>query len=173
MREREQRILVAGIGNIFMGDDAFGVEVVRELARRELPKGVAAEDFGIRSYDLAYALTAGYEAVILVDATPRGEAPGTTFLIELDADEAPGFQAHLPDGHSLDAVGALQLARSLGRLSAKLYLVGCEPAVLEVEQIGLSPAVQAAVPQASGLIEEVLRSLLNSQNAGACCLVTG
>ena len=80
----KERILVAGIGNIFMGDDAFGVEVVRELMHRPIPDAVCVEDFGIRSYDLAYAIIDGYEATILVDAAPRGKPAGTLYLIEPD-----------------------------------------------------------------------------------------
>ena len=79
-----KKILVAGIGNIFFGDDAFGCEVARQLAQRPLPKGVCVTDFGIRSYDLAYAIMDGYDAIILVDATPQGAEPGTVYLIEPD-----------------------------------------------------------------------------------------
>jgi hydrogenase maturation protease len=79
-----KRVLIAGIGNIFLGDDGFGVRVVNELRQRRLPDSVDVIDFGIRSYDLAFALTNGYDAVVLVDAVPRGEPPGTTYLIEID-----------------------------------------------------------------------------------------
>src|SRR6516225_7125141 len=80
----QPRILVAGIGNIFLGDDAFGVEVARRLAARPQPDGVRVADFGIRGIDLTYALLDGYETVILVDATPRGGQPGTLYVIEPD-----------------------------------------------------------------------------------------
>lgn len=75
-----RRILVAGIGNVFLGDDGFGVEVVRRLAGRGLPEGVEVKDFGIRGMDLAYALQDDYELVVFVDATPRGvsRAPSTS-----------------------------------------------------------------------------------------------
>ena len=79
---RPARILIAGIGNIFLGDDAFGVEVARRLVRRRLPDGVRVVDFGIRGLDLTYALLDGYEAVILVDAAPRGGPPGTLYVLE-------------------------------------------------------------------------------------------
>jgi hydrogenase maturation protease len=158
------QILIAGIGNIFMGDDAFGVEVAQALNRRTLPEGVRVMDFGIRSYDLAYALNESYAAVILVDATPRGEAPGTTYLLQLDLDE-PRDGEIVADPHSLDPVAVLRLARSFGTISADVYLVGCEPGVLETEQIGLSDPVRAAVPQAIALIEELVSTLRGSRNA--------
>ena len=78
------RILVAGIGNIFMGDDAFGVEVARQLSGRDLPAGVRVADFGIRGFDLAYALQDGYETTILIDAYPHGDEPGTLYVVEPD-----------------------------------------------------------------------------------------
>lgn len=155
------RILVAGIGNIFFGDDAFGVEVIRELNRSPLPEGVNSVDFGIRSYDLAYAIMDGYTATILVDITARGEPPGTLYLIELDKEKIGDLEATVPDGHSLDPVAVLRLVQSLGGYIARLYLVACEPAVLETEngQIGLSEPVQAAVPQAVQMIQRLVDQL--------------
>ena len=91
------RILVAGIGNIFLGDDAFGVEVVKELTRSELPEGVDVVDFGIRGYDLAYAIMDGYAATILVDTTARGNAPGTFYLLEPDTEQLAELTAEAPD----------------------------------------------------------------------------
>jgi hydrogenase maturation protease len=153
------RILVAGIGNIFLGDDAFGVEVVRELTKSELPEGLNVVDFGIRGYDLAYAIMDGYAATILVDAAARGNPPGTLYLIEPDQEELSKLEAEVPDGHSLGPVQVLRLVQSFGGVITRLYLVGCEPAVLETEdgQIGLSEPVQAAVPQAV----EMIRKLIN------------
>jgi hydrogenase maturation protease len=153
------RILVAGIGNIFLGDDAFGVEVVRELTKSELPEGLNVVDFGIRGYDLAYAIMDGYAATILVDAAARGNPPGTLYLIEPDQEELSKLEAEVPDGHSLGPVQVLRLVQSFGGVITRLYLVGCEPAVLETEdgQIGLSEPVQTAVPQAV----EMIRKLIN------------
>jgi hydrogenase maturation protease len=158
------RILVAGIGNIFLGDDAFGVEVVKELTRSELPEGVNAVDFGIRGYDLAYAIMDGYAATVLVDATARGNAPGTLYLIELDPEGLAKLE-EVPDGHSLGPVQVLRLVQSLGGEIRQLYLVGCEPAVLETEdgEISLSESVRAAVPEAVGMI----RTLVNDLRAPA------
>ena len=160
----DHRILIAGIGNIFAGDDAFGVEVMRELTRHTLPEAVFAKDFGIRSYDLAYAMMDGYWTTILVDATSRGQPPGTVYLIEPDVDAING-QTNV-DAHSLNPVAVLQLVQALGGKLGKLYLVGCEPEVLDSDEIGLSPSVRAAVPQAVQMIEFLVHRLLNeSSNA--------
>jgi hydrogenase maturation protease len=159
MKEPE-RILVAGIGNIFHGDDAFGVEVVRELSRMNLPESVRVVDFGIRSYDLAYAITDGCQGIILVDAAPRGDAPGTLYLMELDLDQ-PGNAAPLVDGHSLNPVAVLQMVRAFDRpVQGPIYLVGCEPEVLDSEEgsMELSPSVAAAVPGAVAMIVRLLRN---------------
>ena len=160
----DHRILIAGIGNIFAGDDAFGVEVIRELTQHPVPEAVFAKDFGIRSYDLAYAMMDGYWTTILVDATSRGQPPGTVYLIEPDVDAING-QTNV-DAHSLNPVAVLQLVQALGGKLGKLYLVGCEPEVLDSDEIGLSPSVRAAVPQAVQMIEFLVHRLLNeSSNA--------
>jgi hydrogenase maturation protease len=157
----KDRILVAGIGNIFLGDDAFGVEVARELTRSELPAEVNVVDFGIRGYDLAYAIMDGYAATILVDTTARRNPPGTLYLIEPDQEELAKLEAEVPDGHSLGPVQVLRLVQSLGGQITRLYLVGCEPATLETDdgQIGLSEPVQAAVPQAVEMIRTLVKDL--------------
>ncbi|HEX4201417.1 MAG TPA: hydrogenase maturation protease [Chthoniobacterales bacterium] len=155
------RILIAGIGNIFFGDDAFGGEVIKELIKSPLPEGVDAVDFGIRSYDLAYAIMDGYAATILVDVTERGEPPGTVYLIELDQAKIGNLEATAPDGHSLDPVAVLRLTQSLGGQIERLYLVACEPAVLETEdgRIELSESVRAAVPEAVRMIRRLVDKL--------------
>src|SRR5262249_6920364 len=118
------RILVAGIGNIFMGDDAFGVEVVRSLSRRPLPSEVRLVDFGIRGLDLAYALVEGYDLTILIDATMRGGAPGTLYTLEPDIPESADGDL---EGHGMTPAKVLALASRLGGLTGRLVLVGCEP----------------------------------------------
>jgi hydrogenase maturation protease len=157
----KDRILVAGIGNIFLGDDAFGVEVARELTRSELSAEVNVVDFGIRGYDLVYAIMDGYAATILVDTTARGNPPGTLYLIEPDQEELAKLEAEVPDGHSLGPVQVLRLVQSLGGQITRLYLVGCEPATLETDdgQMGLSEPVQAAVPQAVEMIRTLVKDL--------------
>ncbi len=157
-----KRILVAGIGNIFFGDDAFGCEVASQLARRPLPEGVIVTDFGIRSYDLAYALMDGYDATILVDATPQGNPPGTIYLIEPDLKKLDELTEEAVNAHSMNPVRVLQLVRSLGGTPGWLRVVGCEPEVLEGEEgaMGLSEKVTAAVAPAIEMIEGLIRELL-------------
>jgi hydrogenase maturation protease len=162
------RILVAGIGNIFLGDDAFGVEVVNELVRRKLPDGVLVRDFGIRSYDLAYAMMDGYDVTILVDATPHGQAPGTLYLIEPDLSDLDKLEQEAVNAHSMNPVRVLQMLRAFGSRPGRLYLAGCEPGVLETEEIGLSEPVRAAVPQAIGMIESLIDELLRADGLEQC-----
>ena len=158
-----RRILVAGIGNIFLGDDAFGSEVARRLMHERFPAEVRVLDFGIRSYDLAYAMMDGYDVTILVDATSKGRAPGTVYLIEPDLTEPELLDEKLTDAHSMNPLRALQMLRTSGISPGKLYLIGCEPAILEPEdgQIGLSETVEASVPEAIELIKSLVNDLLN------------
>jgi hydrogenase maturation protease len=153
-----KRILIAGIGNIFLGDDAFGCEVARELSARAVPPEVTVRDFGIKSYDLAYALADKYDAIVLVDATPRGDPPGTTYLMEIEAGGLAELDAEITDAHTMSPVNALKMAQSVGPVTSKIYLVGCEPATLEAEdgEIGLSEPVQRAIPQAVELVQGML-----------------
>jgi hydrogenase maturation protease len=157
-------ILVAGVGNIFFGDDAFGSEVARELLRerRPWPENVRLEDFGIRTYDLAYAIMDGADTV-LIDAVPRGHAPGTIYLIEPDLQN---LGAATPDGHTMNLVNVLKMVESLGGQTGKLFLVGCEPMVLETNDghLGLSAPVKAAIPEAVALVERVVADLLYGRN---------
>ncbi len=157
-----KKILVAGIGNIFFGDDAFGCEVASQLARRPLPEGVRVTDFGIRSYDLAYAIMDDYDAVILVDATPQGAAPGTLCLIEPDLKKLDELPEEAVNAHSMNPVRVLQLVRSLGGNAGWLRVVGCEPAMLESEEgaMGLSEKVQDTLGPAIEMIEALIRDLL-------------
>jgi hydrogenase maturation protease len=166
----ERRILVAGIGNIFLGDDAFGVEVAWRLASRPLPPGVEVGDFGIRGFDLAHALLDDLDAAVLVDATPRGGAPGTLYVIEPEAD-APGTAASI-ETHGMHPVRVLHLAHALGGQPPRVLVVGCEPAPLaegleEEGWMGLSDAVQAAIEPAVELVEAVLADLLGTAGEAA------
>lgn len=146
------RTLVAGIGNIFNSDDGFGSEVAQRLARRPLPAGVHVEDYGIRGVHLAYELLEGYDLVVLVDALPRGEAPGTLFVLEpdVDLDEVPPL-----DSHQMDPRAVLGMVAELGGEIGRLLLVGCEPAHIG-EGMGLTPPVAAAVDGAARLVEELI-----------------
>jgi hydrogenase maturation protease len=154
-------VLVAGIGNIFLGDDAFGVEVVRRLALRKLPEGVQVVDFGIRGFDLANALMDSDGTAVLVDATPRGGQPGTLYLLEaaVDASE-PSIETH-----GMDPATVLRLVEALGGRPPRVLVVGCEPATVDLDdegQMGLSPAVEAAVDQAVRMIESLVIDLERS-----------
>ena len=150
------KTLVAGIGNIFNGDDGFGVEVAQRLARRPQPDGVRVEDYGIRGVHLAYALLDGYDLLVLVDAMARGEEPGTVFVMEpeVDADEAPPLDAHRMDPHAV-----LGMVAGLGGEIGRVLVVGCEPANLD-DGIGLSPPVEAAVDAAARVVEDVVSEQL-------------
>ena len=157
-------ILVAGIGNIFLGDDAFGVEVARRLAQRNLPAAVRVVDFGIRGFDLAYALQDGYEATILVDACPHGEAPGTLYVIEPDLKslDDPSAPTAAVDAHVMNPANVLRMARALNIEVKNMLLVGCEPQTLggEEGQMGLSAAVDAAMEDAVKLVESLIGKVL-------------
>ena len=163
---KPSKILVAGIGNIFLGDDAFGSEVTRRLIKETLPEEVRVTDFGIRSYDLAYAMMEEYDVTIFVDITSQSQSPGTLYLIEPDLNQLDQLDEKMADAHSMNPVGVLQMLRTFGSSPKKLYLVGCEPAILEVEdgEIGLSESVEAAVPQAIELIKSLVDDLLNEKS---------
>ena len=159
-----KRILVAGMGNVSAGDDAFGVEVVRLLGYRPLPPQVTVANFGLRTYDLAFAILEGYEATILVDAMARGEKPGTVSLIEPDLHEAGRYDDGFGEGYNLSPQRVLEILRLFGGQSGRVYIIGCEPELRESRegQTGLSQAVRDAVPQAIELIEKVIRQLLGA-----------
>jgi len=148
-----KRVLVAGVGNIFFGDDGFGVEVSRRLSQRALPDGVKVRDFGIRGLDLTYALLEGWDAAILVDALPRGGDPGTLYVLDPEAGASPPAL----DPHAMHPARVLAMARELGTTPPILRVVGCEPGVAEEMQVGLSPVVAAAVDPACALVEQLAK----------------
>ena len=154
-------LLVAGIGNVFLGD----VAVADRLVRSDVPPGVHIEDYGIRGMDLAYALT-DFEVVVLVDAVPRGEPPGTLYVIEPDVEsELPAA----PDAHGMDPLQVLGLARALGGELPRVLVVGCEPAVrmtgAEEDVVAdLSEPVRAAVDGAVSLVDSLIEDLRRERN---------
>ncbi len=159
------RVLIGGIGNIFLGDDAFGVEVARRLMPRQWPQGVSVADFGIRGLDLVYALMENPQAVVLVDAAARGGPAGTLYLIEpeLNSPAADDSGDNLIEAHLMDPVKVLRLAARMGAQPGRVLLVGCEPGALpgNDEVMGeMSAAVTAAVDRAVALIEELIERLL-------------
>ena len=151
-----RRILIAGVGNVFLGDDGFGVEVVRRLMEVELPECVVVADFGIRSFDLAYALIEEWELIIIVDAARSGRAPGTLYWIEPDlADGAPNEVFY--DGHTLHPAAVIEMARHYGDIVARVLLLACEPlAITEDQGMRLSSPVQAAAHSAVEMIRELI-----------------
>ena len=161
------KVLVAGVGNIFLGDDAFGVEVVRRLAQRPLPNGVCVADYGIRSYDLAYALMECWELVVLVDALPRNGDPGTLYMLEpqlLDDSQV----APCVDAHSMNPVAVLQLVQALGGTPGQIIVVGCEPACVDPDEEGkfaLSQPVAAAVDEAVSMVENLITCACSQRSA--------
>jgi hydrogenase maturation protease len=164
-------ILVAGIGNIFLGDDAFGVEVVRRLALQEMAGAVRVTDFGIRSFDLAYALQDGYDTVILVDAYAHGEAPGTVYVVEPDLQDLTSADAEnsVVDTHGMNPMRVLRLAASMGALPKRIVLVGCEPQDLGGAEgkMGLSPAVASAIDEAAQRVASLVAQIEHEELPGS------
>jgi hydrogenase maturation protease len=152
-----RRVLVAGVGNIFLGDDGFGVEVANRLAGTEFPAGVKVADYGIRGVHLAYELLDGYDALILIDAAPRGEPPGTLSVIEPDFDAIPTadpYSAPLVDAHGMEPDAVFGLLKTLGGQVAQVWVLACEPAEV-TDRMGLSAPVAGAVDEAVRLARQL------------------
>ncbi len=166
-----QRVLIAGIGNIFLGDDGFGCEVLRRLVERTWPESVRVVDFGIRGFDLAYALMDGYDVTIFVDATPRGGEPGTLYTIEPDRDELDNLDAQtmMVETHAMNPLKVLGMVKSMGCELKRILLVGCEPQTFGPEegQMGLSEPVAAAIDEAVLMVESLVTKILKEQHAQA------
>ena len=158
------KILVAGVGNIFFGDDGFGVEVVKRLRGQSLPEYVEVVDFGIRGLDLGYALMEPYAAVILIDATPRGGEPGSLYVFEPDLEELEGTQAEslMIEAHSMVPERVLRWVKSLKGSLPPVRIVGYEPATFgngaDIE-VGLSELVRGAVPRAVEVVLSIIEEL--------------
>jgi hydrogenase maturation protease len=168
----EPRILIAGIGNIFLGDDAFGCEVAKRLFERKLPENVRVVDYGIRGFDLAYALMDGYDVTIFIDATPRGDAPGTIYVIEPDLDEIDKLDVRTAavDTHNMNPLKVLAMVKTLGGDFKKIFLVGCEPLFTGEEDIGfmgLSEPVEAAIEKAVEVVESLVAKILEENKKEA------
>jgi hydrogenase maturation protease len=157
-------ILIAGIGNIFLGDDGFGVEVASRLANRLFPSGVRVADFGIRGFDLAYALMEGYETTILVDACPGEGRPGSLFVVEPDLQDlnSAGAPQGFMEPHAMTPINVLRMATGMGGELKRVLVVGCVPATLGPDegQMGLSEPVAAAVDEAVKLIDSLVTRIL-------------
>jgi hydrogenase maturation protease len=161
------KLLVAGVGNIFLGDDGFGVEVANRLSKRPLPGDVKVRDFGIRSYDLAYTLMEDWDLVILVDALPQGGRPGTVYTFEPELPKDGEMPASL-DAHTMNPVAVLQLVNALGGRVRRMLVVGCEPATLDPDEegnIGLSAPVARAADEAVRVVEELIARVSSEAKA--------
>ena len=151
-------ILVAGIGNIFQGDDAFGCEVTRVLSQRTLPASVQVVDFGIRGLDLSYALMNKPDLAILVDATSRGGAPGTVYTIEPELGRAATAQDVALNAHAMNPANVFRMVEAMGGEMGRVLLVGCEPADLGGEdgRMGLTAPVAEAVHVAADVVASLI-----------------
>jgi len=161
------RILIAGIGNIFLGDDGFGVEVAQRLREEPLADGVTVVDFGIRGVHLAYELIdGGYDAAILVDAVSCGGEPGTLYAIDASAGDVQGREA-VADAHSLTPDAVLAWVRRVGGQTPRVMVVGCEPAAVE-ESMGLSPPVAASVDRAMEMVRDLVAEVYSVHGITPC-----
>ena len=156
-----KRILVAGIGNTWLGDDGFGSEVVKRLEARELPQGTVVLDFGTGGLDLAYEVMRGYDALVLVDVSRQGGDPGTLYVMEVPEEEV---EAGIEDGqvlnpHGMDPQTVLRFVKTLGAWPGKVVVVACEPTVVGELGIGLSEEVERAVGGAADLVAETIDQL--------------
>jgi hydrogenase maturation protease len=154
-------ILVAAVGNLWLGDDGFAGEVAKRLRERELPSDVAVADFGTGGLDLAYEVMRGYEALVLVDTSRQGGSPGTLYVMEADPDSVGGpiEDGEMLDPHGMDPQTVLRFVKAVGGWPGKVVVVACEPAQIEEVAIGLSPPVQGAVDTATDLVVETVEEL--------------
>jgi hydrogenase maturation protease len=160
------RILIAGIGNIFLGDDGFGGEVVRRLAGCTLPGAVRVVDFGIRGLDLVYALQDDYEITILIDAYPHGKTPGTVSVVELDPNEITDSPGNFVEPHSMHPMNVLRMASAMHGPLKRVLLIGCEPVTLGGDEgyMGLSEPVETAVQEAIIATESLVKRILDGES---------
>lgn len=157
----EKQILVAGVGNAWLQDDAFGGEAARRLERDGVPDGVTVMDFGTNGLDLAYEVMRGYDALVLLDASRQGEPPGTLFVIEPEREQ---FAGAIEDGESIDPHGmdphtVLRFVNATGGWPGRVVVIGCEPGADDDVGLGLTPAVDAAVGRAVTLVRETIETL--------------
>jgi hydrogenase maturation protease len=160
-KERTKQILVAGIGNAWLRDDGFGGAVAKVLSERELPAGVHVMDFGSGGLDLAYEVMRGYDALVLIDVSRQGEAPGTLYVMEANSDDVDGSieDGQMLDPHGMDPETVLRFVKYVGGWPGRVFVVACEPEVVEDVGFGLSAAVSGAVERAAGVVLETIADL--------------
>ncbi len=147
-------MLVAGIGNVFLADDGFGVDVIRRIDPDDVPDDVDVADYGVRGVHLAYDLLDGnHRTLLLVDAVPTGDAAGTLAVLEIDPEQVPADGG--VDAHSMTPDAVLGALRAVGAQVERVLVLGCAPGVIE-ERMGLSPEVEAAVPEAVRMVSELM-----------------
>lgn len=151
-----ERTLIAGIGNIFLGDDGFGCEVVRRLDDLEALPGVRVLDYGIRGMHLTYDLLDGWDLVVLVDALPDRGDPGAVEVLRV---QAGGTDAGWPDAHGMDPMAVLATAAAMGAVLPQTCVVGAQVADVD-ERMGLSDPVAAAVEPAAAAVRSLVREVI-------------
>jgi len=159
--QRTKQILVAGIGNAWLRDDGFGGEVAKLLSDRELPPGVSVTDFGTGGLDLAYEVMRGYDALILVDVSRQGEAPGTLYVMEAEQDDVDAKieDGQMLDPHGMDPQTVLRFVKYVGGWPGRVFVVACEPESVEDVGFGLSDAVSGALGRAADVVLETVAEL--------------
>jgi hydrogenase maturation protease len=159
---------VAGLGNAWLRDDGFGGAVVRALERDGVPSGVTVMDAGTSGLDLAYEVMRGYDALVLVDAAPLGGTPGTLYVLEPEEEgtDAPIEDGEQLDPHGMDAGTVLRFVRAVGGWHGRVLVVGCEPGEVEEVGLALTPAVEAAVGPAVGLVTRTVEELRTGAASG-------
>lgn len=157
----KKRIMIAGIGNIFLQDDGFGNEVIKKIREKDSFKNIEVHDFGVGGLKLAYDLMKGYDGLILIDASSRGDKPGTLYVVEPDEKEIDGElkEGTFVDPHGGDASTVLKFVKALRAWPGKVIIVACEPTAIDDFQIGLSEPVAAAVIKAVELVEEIINEM--------------
>ena len=165
----KKRVMIAGIGNIFMKDDGFGSAVVQKMSHKQFPEGVELKDFGTGGLKLAYDLMKGYDGLIFIDASARGGTPGTMYLIEPSEDD---FSGDLEQGgpinpHDADPATVLRFVKSIGAWPGKVSIIACEPQTTEDFSIGLSESVNTAIDQAIEMVDELIQQIYSTNNEAA------
>lgn len=162
--ERQRQILIAGVGNAWMGDDGFGGHVAKALTEAEPPAGVTVLDFGSGGLDLAYEVMRGYDAMVLVDVSRQGGDPGTLYVIDPDpAEIQPIEDGEVVSPHGMDPKTVLRFVKTVGGWPGRVVVIACEPGDVEGMGLGLSPTVEAAVGRATDLVLETVNELLTDE----------
>ena len=160
-----KRVMIAGIGNMFMKDDGFGSAVVKRIMNKKFPEGVEVKDFGTGGLKLAYDLMKGYDGLIFLDASSRGEKPGTLYVIEPNEND---FSNDLEQGgpidpHGADPVTVLRFVKSIGSWPAKVFIVACEPEAVDDFEIGLSEPVNTAIDTAIEMVDDIVKDIYKAK----------